>query len=624
MTHVIDGSHLNDEQREAVETTRGPVAILAGAGTGKTATVTHRIAHQVRSGAFAARNILAVTFTRKAAEELRHRLTLLGVDVGSAGVQARTFHSHALWHLRTLWHEYAGEPLPSIDPNAIDTILEPFRREHDDLRYVRRRELSQIIGKCRALRISVSDSARDPRVTRELGDISAAAFQEAYEHYVSEMHRQNLWDFADVIENNVALLSDHPEARARIQGRFQAFTVDEYQDVNEAQQAALDQWLGDRRDLCVVGDDYQSIYAFQGGTPLYLTGFETRFPEAHVVALTTNYRSTPQVLEVANKLSSKLADGRKPRVLGASRSDAAPVDTIPADSSNDEASKVAQQIRIAIDSGTPPSGFAVLYRNRSQSVAFESALNALEVPYLVSGGGILKRTAYRELRAECARDSGNAAGPAVEQVTTRLEADTSRRYSEELKQERQQDFQALRDLAQQAGETTLAQFWTDLEQRFAEDGSSDQVVLSTFHGSKGLEWPIVFVTNANAETLPHRYKDIVADHQEERRLFYVAITRARDRLVVSWSGRPSMYVRECGLAPEPVVSKSNVGSRRPMSSPVVPNAAVVTLEPGSRIHHKSFGEGVVSSVKGKTAWVKFGGSPAAKSITLPSLQVTVL
>src|SRR3954447_19008502 len=287
---------LNAEQRRAVDAVRGPVCILAGAGSGKTTTITHRIANQVRSGAFAPCQILAVTFTDKAAGQLRARLESLGVT----GVRASTFHSAALSQLRYFRPDAIGRILASktlLVYNLVRALPAPFK-------FRAAGDFATEIEWARNRRIPPSGylSSLDghaPPVPRDV-------MHRVYERYELVKREQGVIDFEDLLERAIEVFDDD-HVVAEFRERYHAFTVDEYQDVNLLQQTLLDAWLGQRDDLCVVGDDYQSIYGFTGATPSYLLGFTDRYPDATVVTLTQNYRSTPQVLHVANRLTQSLA-----------------------------------------------------------------------------------------------------------------------------------------------------------------------------------------------------------------------------------------------------------------------------------------------------------------------------
>src|SRR6478609_6370332 len=300
---------LNPEQRRAVEAVRGPVCILAGAGSGKTTTITRRIANQVALGAFSADQILAVTFTDKAAREMRGRLEALG----AGGVRARTFHSAAFAQLRWFRDEPPGRILASkalVLRQIGNTLPMPYKfRPAVDLatevEWAKNRRLTPETYR-RGL------NGHEPPIP---SDLMARVFRE-YEH---RKEASGALDFEDLLALAAKLLEDEPEALAQVHDRYHAFTVDEYQDVNLLQQTLLELWLGDRDELCAVGDDYQSIYAFTGATPEYLLALPQHFPNATVVRLEANYRSTPEVLELANRIVPRLGGAEK--VLRATRAE---------------------------------------------------------------------------------------------------------------------------------------------------------------------------------------------------------------------------------------------------------------------------------------------------------------
>ena len=291
---VLDG--LNPEQRRAAELVRGPVCILAGAGTGKTTTITRRIANQVATGAFAPGEILAVTFTDKAAGEMRSRLAALG----ASGVQARTFHSAALAQLRHFAPGAVGRILPSkaLTLRRIANSLPApykFRPAGDlatEIEWARNRRITPD-------RYRASLDGHEPPIPSDL-------MVRVYEQYEEVKRAQALTDFEDLLELTIRLYDEQPDAATTFRERYLAFTVDEYQDVNLLQQTLLERWLGDRDELCAVGDDNQAIYGFTGASPAYLLALPERFAGASVVRLEQNYRSTPQVLALANRLAPAL------------------------------------------------------------------------------------------------------------------------------------------------------------------------------------------------------------------------------------------------------------------------------------------------------------------------------
>ena len=545
-------ARLNPAQREAAIAVRGPVAILAGAGTGKTTTITHRIAHQVASGAFGPNAILAVTFTDKAAGELRTRLRGLRVD----GVEARTFHSAALGQLSRLWPVHREEALPELlDSKAplISSLANGLPPPH---KFLPRRELAGEIEWAKNRMIPAD------RYLAELGEheppIPAELMERVYTGYERRKRSMGRFDFEDMLGLAVRLFEEHPAAVEEVRERFHAFTVDEYQDVNPLQAALLDHWLGDRDELCVVGDDYQTIYAFTGATPAYLLGFAERFPEAHIVRLERNYRSSPEVLAVANRLAPKLGGFEK--TLHASRpSGPAPTARAVADT-DAEVEFVLSEVRRLRAEGVPLEEMAVLYRINARSEPFEEALADARIPYQVRDGAFLRRPGPRSALHRLKRESGHVA-EAVDRVTDALGFDPETEPDADEEVTHQADLGRLRALAREFAsahpEADLAGFVEELGRRFSVQESARGVNLLTYHRAKGLEFEAVFLPRLLDKELPFRSGRSVADPAEERRLLYVGITRARRHLYLTWPADvragPSPFLEELGVRrrPEP-------------------------------------------------------------------------
>ncbi len=521
---------LNAEQRQAAMAVTGPVVILAGAGTGKTTTITRRIACQVASGAVPAGRVLAVTFTEKAATVLRERLRRLGVD----GVEARTFHAAALAQLTRLWERHTGRPLPQVlDAKApiLSGLANALPPPH---RFVPRRELAAEIERAKVRMV-------DPDgYLGALGDhqppIPPELMLQVYRGYERRKQAMRRLDFEDMLGLAVRLFDEHPDALASVRDRYEAFTVDEFQDVSALQARLLDLWLGDRDELCVVGDDYQTIYTFAGATPSYLLGFADRFPDATVVRLETNYRSTPQVLEVANRLTPRL--GGFAKTLRATTADGPPplVRAFPDEAA--EAAFVVERVRSLHADGTPLEQMAVLYRINARSERFEEAFAAAGIAYQVKDGTYLSRPGPRAAVARLRRESGADVAGAVARVTAELGYDPDAQPDSAEEATRQADLGRLRSLAE-AFEATdasggLTMFLEDLRRRFADAADGRGVNLLTLHRAKGLEFDAVFLPRLVDGELPFRAGRRSSDVVEERRLLYVGITRARRWLFVTW------------------------------------------------------------------------------------------
>jgi DNA helicase-2/ATP-dependent DNA helicase PcrA len=545
---VLDG--LNDQQRRAAEAVRGPVCILAGAGSGKTTTVTRRIARQVETGAFAAGQILAVTFTEKAAGVMKSRLAVLGVS----GVVARTFHSAALAQLHHFSPGAAGRILPTKAlalRQIANGLPAPFKfRPAADLATEIEWAKNQRIGAAE-YRARLGD--HEPPIPEDL-------MARVYREYERRKGARGEIDFEDLLELAVRLHEGSAEVRAVFRERYRAFTVDEYQDVNLLQQTLLELWLGDRDDLCVVGDDYQSIYGFTGASPRWLLGVAERYPHAEVVRLEENYRSTPEVLALANRLVPRLGGAEK--VLRPT-CEPGPEPTLrPFPAGPDEDGWVATEIGRLAGAGTPLEEMVVLARTNARLADFEEAFHEAGIPF--QGSSLLEREAARRMLKLLERDG--SPGVAARVRTLAEEAGMLYSLPEKLGEReltRQTDLARLVRLGAELddGELTGAAFAAELRRRF-DPGSREVrgVHLLTYHRAKGLEFDAVFLPRLDEKELPTRLAKRAEERDEERRLFYVGITRARRFLAITWSRDPSPFLAELGVDARP--------ARRP-AAPVV-------------------------------------------------------
>ena len=532
---------LNPGQRAAAEAVRGPVCILAGAGSGKTTTVTRRIAHQVASGAFAPEQILALTFTDKAAGVMRARLAALGVE----GVTARTFHSAALALLRRFRPEEGTRILASkaLTLRALASSLPP------PYRYRPAGDLATEIERAKSRRVGPE------RYLDALGDhvppIPPDLMARLYARYEERKAERGELDFEDLLERAVGLLADDAEACARVRARWRSFTVDEYQDVNLLQQTLLERWLGERDDLCVVGDDYQSIYGFTGASPRWLLGFPERFPSALVVRLEENYRSSPQVLALANRLVPALGGASKR--LRATRPDGPEPRTARfAEPAAENAFLLHELRRLAAD-GVALEQVAILARTNARLADFEEVLQDAGLPF--QGSSLLARDAARRLLRALERSQSRGVAERVEALAREaglLDELPDRLGERELT--RQADLARLVRLARELddGELSGEGFASALRARFDPGGEGARgVQLLTYHRAKGLEFDAVLLPRLDEGELPSRQARAPAEQAEERRLLYVGLTRARHTLVLSGSRRPSPFLAELGLTVAP-------------------------------------------------------------------------
>jgi DNA helicase-2/ATP-dependent DNA helicase PcrA len=511
---------LNAEQRAAVEATRGPVCILAGAGTGKTTTITRRIAWQVASGAFPASELVAVTFTDKAAGALRGRLAALGVE----GVRASTFHSAALALLR----RFGGDPGRILSTKAL-LLRQIGNRLPAPYKFRPAGDLATEIewAKNRRLAPQTYIAGLGDHESPLPADLAHRVFRE----YEKRKNEAGTLDFEDLLERTIRVLEDDPHALALVRERWRAFTVDEYQDVNLLQQTLLDLWLGDRDELCAVGDDYQSIYGFTGASAEWLLALPRRFPSARVVRLEQNYRSTPQVLELANRLVPRLGGAEK--TLRATLPDG-PEPQVLFDAD------VAARIKELAAAGVALEEQAVLVRTNARAADFEEAFHEAGIPF--QGASLLSRDAARRLVKALPRDPVPAA-EAVRQAALGLGwLEQPPEKLGEREQTRQADLARLVRLAEQFDGDVTA-FVQSLHERFGATAGRG-VHLLTLHRAKGLEFEAVYLPRLDEGELPNRRADV----DEERRLLYVGITRAKQHLLVTWAGKPSRFLGELGIA----------------------------------------------------------------------------
>jgi DNA helicase-2/ATP-dependent DNA helicase PcrA len=560
---------LNPAQRRAAETLRGPVAILAGAGTGKTTTITHRIALQVRSGTFEAEQLLAVTFTEKAANELRAKLDRLGVR----GVEARTFHSAALAQLGRLWPEFTGHDLPEVLGAKAQLLNSIANGLPGAYRFLPRRELAGEIEWAKNRMIdpagylgAIVAAGRTPPLPPDL-------MQRVFANYERAKGARRI-DFEDMLLRLIDVFDRFPDAIERVRSRLTAFTVDEFQDVNPLQHSLLERWLGDRDDLCVVGDDYQTIFSFTGASPEYLLGFPARFPHASVIRLEENYRSSPQVLAVANALGRSLGGFEK--TLRATRGDGAHPTARALPDAEREVAFVVEQVTRLSAAGVALDEIAVLMRINARSEPYEEAFASAGVPYQVRDGSFLRRPGPRAAlarlrRVDAAHEPVDAVGSVVESLGFTPGGISDARDEEVT---RQADLGRLVALAAEYAEAeedpSVDGFVTELRERFAVERSGRGVQLMTFHRAKGLEFDAVFLPRLLDGELPYRARKVEADVSEERRLLYVGVTRAREHLFLSWPqdarAAPSPFLEEIGVVrtklarPTPTTRSRGVGA----------------------------------------------------------------
>ncbi len=548
---ALDG--LDDQQRAAAAALRGPVCVLAGAGTGKTRVITHRIAHGVDTGAYSPGRVMAVTFTAKAAGEMRGRLRALGVE----GVAARTFHATALAQLNYFWPTLTGDGAPALVDNKVKLLAHAADGLKLSPDTATLRDVASAIEWRKITLRSIDAYARDrPQGVGRLSVQQVVDLQRAYEKLKDERRQM---DFEDVLLTCAGMLEAEPRITREVREQYRHFTVDEFQDVSPLQHRLLELWLGDRSDLCVVGDASQTIYSFAGADAHYLLGFGDRHPDAQLFRLERNYRSAPPVLEVANALMR----GRPGALeLSPARVADAPTPTVRAyDDDEAEASGVARAVADAIAAGVDPSRIAVLYRAHAQSVPLLAALAAAGVAATVLGGRrFFDQPEVR--RAVLALRAATVAPLETDFLTTVRDVLRAEGLTEEpppaggaLRDAWEARAALLRLAEAAAPEATLRTFTDELLARAKDqhEPATRTVTLATLHAAKGLEWEHVHLVGVSEGLLPISYATSFEDVDEERRLAYVGITRAGRSLSLSWSrgrGRaeraPSRFLREIG------------------------------------------------------------------------------
>ena len=542
---------LDDEQRAVALATRGPVCVIAGAGTGKTRAITHRIAYASAIGAMDPTKILAITFTARAAGEMRTRLRGLGVPT----VAARTIHAAALKQLLFFWPTVFGGRTPDLLTSKTGFLGEAINRAdlQGTININSRDTLRDIANEIEWAKVSqigptdylteLDNRAAKPRVNAE----QVAQIYSAYE----SIKRQELaMDFEDVLLLTTAMLEEEREVRERVQDQYRYFTVDEYQDISPLQQRLINAWLGNRQEICVVGDPAQTIYSFAGATSSFLTTFTSRFPDAEVIRLTSGYRSTPEITFAANsllrsatmgqELNAQNDHGDKPAVLAY----------------NDESSEIAgivSDMTTLLKAGVPPQEIAVLARTNAQLNSLERAMNNAKLPYQVRS---TERFFDRPDVREFLKGVRTASVIPTEGISW---LDELRTLAQPFLTGQSIDgIAGLLHLARELDEDpnftpkTLRSYLREVEDRVQQNNPPTMpvITLATLHAAKGLEWERVFLMGANVGLLPLETNGFTLDSrmiEEERRLFYVGMTRAKRELRVSYRGKPSPFLAQAGL-----------------------------------------------------------------------------
>lgn len=530
-----------DEQQKIVATSfDGPLCVLAGAGTGKTRALTHRIAYGIAEGKFLPESVLALTFTTKAAAEMGHRLRGLGVE----GVATRTFHSAALRQLQHFWPEITGGYLPDIVASKGRIIAGALEGLKISLDTAVLRDIAGDIEwrKVQGYSLEEYREHRPARAGGLPGSLSLEVMLSIHERYESLKDEQSRIDFEDVLLACVGMLEEETRVRDRIQAQYGVFLVDEYQDVSPIQQRLLDAWLGKREDLVVVGDASQTIYTFAGASSSYLLDFATRYPTASVITLERNYRSSANIVQAANHVIS----GRPGAVvLRARDSPSTPIRRHIAASDQREADYIAQSIQNFLEQGRSGDDIAILTRFGAQSLLLETALARKGLSTRVHGAKDYFeqphiQRAVMEIRGAAVAGVEGELATVVDDILHGIGFDGTPPDHAGAERSKYEDLFALRNLARSADpSTTVMEFSTMLTTRKSagDSPSVGAITISTVHSAKGREWPVVFMMGLAEGLFPISYATTDAAIEEERRLFYVGITRAREELVLSMGER---------------------------------------------------------------------------------------
>jgi DNA helicase-2/ATP-dependent DNA helicase PcrA len=537
--------NLDPEQRLAAESLVGPTCILAGAGTGKTRTVTHRIAYGISKGYYSANRVLALTYTNRAAGELRSRLRQLGVGA----VSVKTFHAAALAQLEFFWPQFSGVPAPAVLQSKARLIAEVADAAKIRLDAGALRDFAAEIEWRKYSMLSMSEYAELVKSRPKVAGLSPAKNLELQQAYEDAKVKAQKVDWEDVLVLTLGMLRAEPRALAHVQQQYRFFTVDEYQDISPLQHALLDAWLGNHSDLCVVGDPNQTIYSFTGATSEYLQNFGSRYQDANVIQLTRNYRSTQQIVSFANRLTIDSATveplrsegeiGLAPRSLSFA--------TVA-----DECAALAAGIRTKLDQGVKPSDIAVLYRVNGQSESIENALALAGIDYQVRGGERFfnrpeVQNAIRAVRAESISPTDKSLYQTVTDICRSLGWQTQQPTEIGSAREKWESLNSFLAITEELPEgASIQDFAKELDerQRSQHEPIKAAVTLSTIHAAKGLEWDFVFIIGLTEGYLPISYAQTEAEIREEQRLLYVGLTRARKELTLSWARRDANSTRD--------------------------------------------------------------------------------
>jgi len=553
---------LDDDQLAVVTAIRGPVCVIAGAGTGKTRVITNRIAYAINSGATDPTKVLALTFTARAAGEMRARLRTLGVP----NVAARTFHSAALKQLLYFWPYSFGGQFPTLLTTKSGFISQAIERAEiaipaqaaslreiaSEIEWAKVLEISPDAYQDEAIKCNRSISLPNNKSKSENLEIIA----KVYEAYESLKRQERTLDFEDILILTVGMLEEDRGVRERVRDQYRYFTVDEYQDVSPLQQRLLNLWLGNREEICVVGDAAQTIYSFAGATSNFLLSFKNRFPDAQVFRLSRGYRSTPEIINTANQIlrSANLVSDHGNELSSANNHGSKPVIS-GFNTTGDEISYVVNEVINHINSGVESSDIAILARTNSQLDQIKSALNNAKITSQIRSGErffdrVDVRDAMRVIRSASVLppEGGNWYEDLVSVLRPFGDADYVHGFLRLAKEMQSGSAEldldsGVPDLTTTNRIPTMRTFLRELEDRAEQNNppTLPGVTLATLHSAKGLEWNHLFLIGVAEGLLPISNAN---DLNEERRLFYVGVTRAKENIQITYAGKPSAFLAD--------------------------------------------------------------------------------
>ncbi len=561
---------LDDDQLAVVTAIRGPVCVIAGAGTGKTRVITNRIAYAINSGVTDPTKVLALTFTARAAGEMRARLRALGVP----NVAARTFHSAALKQLLYFWPYSFGGQFPTLLTTKSGFISQAIERAEIAIpaQAASLREIASEIEWAKVLEISpdaYQDEAIKSNRSIQLPNNKSKSenleiIAKVYEAYESLKRQERTLDFEDVLLLTVGMLEEDRGVRERVRDQYRYFTVDEYQDVSPLQQRLLNLWLGNREEICVVGDAAQTIYSFAGATSNFLLSFKNRFPDAQVFRLSRGYRSTPEIINTANQIlrSANLVSDHGNELSSANNHGSKPVIS-GFNTTGEEISHVVNEVIKDINSGIDTSDIAILARTNSQLDQVKSALNNAKIASQIRSGErffdrVDVRDAMRVIRSASVLppEGGNWYEDLVSVLRPFGDADYVHGFLRLAKEMQSGSSNLDVDADISAGSlstdpnsnsnlrvTNMRTFLRELEDRAEQNNppTLPGVTLATLHSAKGLEWKHLFLIGVAEGLLPISNAN---DLNEERRLFYVGVTRAKENIQITYAGKPSVFLAD--------------------------------------------------------------------------------